>query len=166
MCAHRETCGWRSMCRGRRSHIRPAHSTTPTYTAGKDSPAREPSWSAFWLQETIQGVCVFITAGPITKLFAWGRRRVEDKCYERRQAEACVDESAHHAQRHARHDPLVVTPNPRLSLGLLGLLGLLLRGHAEKFSTGASFPFYNPSAPVCGRGRRSSARAHRGCGPR
>jgi hypothetical protein len=40
-------------------------------------------------------VC-FITAGP-TKLFAWGGRRVEDMCYERRRAEACVDESAHHA---------------------------------------------------------------------
>ncbi len=43
-------------------------------------------------------VCVcFITAGPITKLFAWGGRRVEDMCYERRRAEACVDESAHHS---------------------------------------------------------------------
>jgi hypothetical protein len=45
-------------------------------------------------------VCVcFITAGPITKLFTWGDsgRRVEDMCYERRRAEACVDESAHHA---------------------------------------------------------------------
>ena len=35
-------------------------------------------------------LCVFITAGPITKLFAWGGRRVEDMCYERRRAEACV----------------------------------------------------------------------------
>ena len=26
-----------------------------------------------------------------------GRRRVEDMCYDRRRAEACVDESAHHA---------------------------------------------------------------------
>ncbi len=32
-------------------------------------------------------VCVFITAGPITKLCAWGRRRVEDMCYEIRRAE-------------------------------------------------------------------------------
>ena len=39
----------------------------------------------------------FITAGPITKLFAWGGGGVEDMCYERRRAEACVDESAHHA---------------------------------------------------------------------
>jgi len=30
-------------------------------------------------------------------MFAWGRRRVEVMCYERRRAEACVDESAHHA---------------------------------------------------------------------
>ena len=37
------------------------------------------------------GVCAFITAGPITKLFAGGgRRRVEDMCYDRRRAEACV----------------------------------------------------------------------------
>jgi hypothetical protein len=43
-------------------------------------------------------VCVcFITAGPITKLFAWGGRRVEDMCYERRRAKACVDDAAHHA---------------------------------------------------------------------
>jgi hypothetical protein len=43
-------------------------------------------------------VTVFITAGPITKLFAGGgRRRVEDMCYERRRAAACVDESAQHA---------------------------------------------------------------------
>jgi hypothetical protein len=35
-------------------------------------------------------ICVFITAVPITKLFAWGRGIVEDMCYERRRAEACV----------------------------------------------------------------------------
>ena len=35
-------------------------------------------------------VC-FITAGPITKLCAWGGTRVEDMCYERRRPEACVD---------------------------------------------------------------------------
>jgi hypothetical protein len=61
-----------------------------------------------------QGVCVFITQG-ICVCVCWdlvcvlllqdllqscargGRRRVEDMCYERRRAEACVDESAHHA---------------------------------------------------------------------
>ena len=36
-------------------------------------------------------VCVFITAVPITKLFAWGDGIVEDMCYERRRAEALVD---------------------------------------------------------------------------
>ena len=35
--------------------------------------------------------CVFITAVPIIKLFAWGKGIVEDMCYERRRAEACVD---------------------------------------------------------------------------
>ncbi len=28
------------------------HSTTPTYTVRRDCPAREPSWSVFWLQKT------------------------------------------------------------------------------------------------------------------
>ena len=51
---------------------------------------------------TVRVGCVFITAGPITKLFArGGRRRVEDMCYDRRRAEACVDESAHHALANA-----------------------------------------------------------------
>jgi hypothetical protein len=35
-------------------------------------------------------VCVLITAGPITKLFAGGEEESEDMCYERRRAEACV----------------------------------------------------------------------------
>jgi hypothetical protein len=39
---------------------------------------------------------VFITAVPLIKLFAWGRGRVEDMCYERRRAEAGVDLAAHH----------------------------------------------------------------------
>ena len=32
-------------------------------------------------------LCVFIIAVPITKLLAWGRGRVGDKCYEIRRAE-------------------------------------------------------------------------------
>jgi len=40
-------------------------------------------------------VCVFITAGPFTKLCAWGRRRVEDMCYEIRRAEAVCVYGAH-----------------------------------------------------------------------
>ena len=41
--------------------------------------------------------CVFITAVPITKLFAcvWGEE-VEDMCYERRRAEASVDTSGYY----------------------------------------------------------------------
>jgi|LauGreDrversion4_2_1035121.scaffolds.fasta_scaffold1861412_2 hypothetical protein len=31
---------------------------------------------------------LFITVGPISKLFAWGRGRVEDTCYEIQRAEA------------------------------------------------------------------------------
>ena len=41
---------------------------------------------------------MFINAVPITELFrTLGGGIVEDMCYERRQAEACVDYSAHHA---------------------------------------------------------------------
>jgi hypothetical protein len=36
-------------------------------------------------------VRVFITALPITKLFAGGRGILEDMCYEGRRAEACVN---------------------------------------------------------------------------
>ena len=36
-----------------------AHSTTPTHTVRRDGPAREPSWSAFWLQKpSILRACV------------------------------------------------------------------------------------------------------------
>ena len=48
-----------------------------------------PSRTEKWFLFTNKGVC-FITAGPFTKLFAWGRERVEDMCYERRRAEACM----------------------------------------------------------------------------
>jgi hypothetical protein len=50
---------------------------------------------------TVEGMCyqndeprsvwMFITAGPITKLFALGEGTVEDMCYEIRRAAACVD---------------------------------------------------------------------------
>jgi hypothetical protein len=43
------------------------------------------------------GVCVLLLQDLLQSCARWGRRRVEDMCYERRRAEACVDESAHHA---------------------------------------------------------------------
>ena len=43
-------------------------------------------------------VCVFITEDLLQSCSRGGGRRVEDMYYERRRAEACVDESAHHAQ--------------------------------------------------------------------
>ena len=52
-------------------------------------------------------VCVFITAGPMTKLCAWGRRIVEDMCYEIRRAEACVGLSADHALVNAGEKEIV-----------------------------------------------------------
>jgi hypothetical protein len=42
-------------------------------------------------------VCVFLLQDLLQSCARGGRRRVEDMCYERRRAEACVDESAHHA---------------------------------------------------------------------
>jgi hypothetical protein len=43
-------------------------------------------------------VCVLLLQDLLQSCARGGRRRVEDMCYERRRAEACVDESAHHAQ--------------------------------------------------------------------
>jgi hypothetical protein len=163
-----------------------AHSTTPTYTVRRDGPARELSWSAFWLQKPsilracvreedaggreagapgtreepgtlTQGapvfpgssrlgiepktpgwlvtpvlqvsstgflgiepktpgwlvqdpttrpigtreepgtVCVYYCRTYYNAVRGGGRRRVDDMCYDRRRAEACVDESARHA---------------------------------------------------------------------
>ena len=43
-------------------------------------------------------MCVFYYCRTYYKAVrVGGERRVEDMCYERRRAEACVDESAHHA---------------------------------------------------------------------
>jgi len=42
-------------------------------------------------------VCVYYCRTYYKAVRGGGRRRVEDMCYERRRAEACVDESAHHA---------------------------------------------------------------------
>jgi hypothetical protein len=46
-------------------------------------------------------VCVYYCRTYDKTVRGGGRRRVEDMCYERRQAEACVDESAHHALANA-----------------------------------------------------------------
>jgi len=46
------------------------------------------------LTSVFRCVCVLLLQDL---LYAWGGRRVEDMCYERRRSEACVDESAHHA---------------------------------------------------------------------
>jgi len=42
-------------------------------------------------------VCDLLLQDLLQSCSRGGRRRVEDMCYERRRAEACVDESAHHA---------------------------------------------------------------------
>jgi hypothetical protein len=47
-------------------------------------------------------VCVLLLQDLLQSCARGGRRRVEDMCYERRRAEACVDESAHHALVEAR----------------------------------------------------------------
>jgi hypothetical protein len=46
-------------------------------------------------------VCVLLLQDLLQSCSSGGRRRVEDRCYERRRAEACVDESAHHALENA-----------------------------------------------------------------
>ncbi len=44
-----------------------------------------------------QCVCVYYCRTYYKAVRGGGRRRVEDMCYDTRRAEACVDESAHHA---------------------------------------------------------------------
>ena len=47
-------------------------------------------------------VCVYYCRTYYKAVRGGERRRVEDMCYERRRAEACVDESAHHALANAK----------------------------------------------------------------
>ncbi len=42
-------------------------------------------------------MCVLLLQDLLQSCACGGGRRVEDMCYERRRAEACVDASAHHA---------------------------------------------------------------------
>ncbi len=46
-------------------------------------------------------VCVYYCRTYYKAVRGGGRRRVEDMCYDIRRAEACVDESAHHALANA-----------------------------------------------------------------
>jgi hypothetical protein len=58
------------------------------------------SGSSAWKVRAGKGgkyVCVLLLQDLLQSCARGGRRRVEDMCYERRRAEACVDESAHHA---------------------------------------------------------------------
>ena len=45
----------------------------------------------------IKSVCVLLLQDLLQSCSRGGGERVEDMCNERRRAEACVDESAHHA---------------------------------------------------------------------
>ena len=54
-----------------------------------------------------KAVRVGVHRGAVAVSSTGGRRRVEDMCYERRRAEACVDESAHHAG--TREEPGTLT---------------------------------------------------------
>ena len=47
--------------------------------------------------EYFGGVCVYYCRTYYKAVRGGGRRRVDDMCYDRRRAEACVDESARHA---------------------------------------------------------------------
>ena len=46
---------------------------------------------------THRSVCVYYCRTYYKAVRGGGRRRVDDMCYDRRRAEACVDESARHA---------------------------------------------------------------------
>ena len=65
-------------------------------TVGKEHALGSP-----WVPLPVAGVCVYYCRTYYKAVRGGGRRRVEDMCYERRRAEACVDESAHHALANA-----------------------------------------------------------------
>jgi hypothetical protein len=67
------------------------------------------------------GAVCFITAGPITKLFAWGGKRVEDMCSARRDDEPRLgpvrNPVLQHRVRLFSLVPLVWESNPKLQGG-------------------------------------------------
>jgi hypothetical protein len=76
--------------------------------ASSGSDAAGPEAAASWAvcvslaarrspQGSLPTVCVYYCRTYYKAVRGGGRRRVDDMCYERRRAEACVDESAHHA---------------------------------------------------------------------
>jgi hypothetical protein len=80
--------------RGHRPHV-PMHNTLSTPPITSDRKPTQPTTRHSWRGRT--GVCVLLLQDLLQSCSRGGRRRVEDMCYERRRAEACVDESAHHA---------------------------------------------------------------------
>ncbi len=59
------------------------------------------SLRGLWTLDFGEGVCVYYYRTYYKAVRGGGRRRVDDMCYDRRRAEACVDESAHHALANA-----------------------------------------------------------------
>jgi hypothetical protein len=105
-------------------------------------------------------VCVFITAGPITKLCAWGRRRVEDMCYAlqaRNPQCPCPSWTGPWTQPHAQRRPsldqmgvprlhLSMAPGIRSALARAGLaLGVYVR---RNFRPRGAITARRPRVPV------------------
>ena len=67
----------------------------PTETVARRSKAERPRKQA--RPSAGSCVCVLLLRDLLQSCSRGGGRRVEDMCYERRRAEACVGESAHHA---------------------------------------------------------------------
>ena len=63
-------------------------------------PFQDPSGPGFQVFGPLP-VCVLLLQDLLQSCSRGGGRRVEDMCYESRRAEACVDESAHHALMNA-----------------------------------------------------------------
>ena len=113
----RRRAGWHS--RQEDDGDRTRHGHHPT----KATPLNHPSTSAR------DCVCVYNCRTYYKAVRGGGRRRVDDMCYDRRRAEACVDESARHALGPVRNPvllhrvrlfslvPLVWESNPKLQGG-------------------------------------------------
>ena len=82
-------------------HDRPSGGRTPDLRGprGLRGEWMPPPAGCEWFTEEshlLLCVCVLLLQDLLQSCARGRRRRVEDMCYERRRAEACVDESAHH----------------------------------------------------------------------
>ena len=79
------------------ARVSATHKRDHTVAGPPQSPTRSLEGSGSQTDPQPLCVCVLLLQDLLQSCSRGGGRRVEDMCYERRRAEACVNESAHHA---------------------------------------------------------------------